>query len=215
MRKTHAAIMAVVLALGCAANAQAEFRIGPRLGMNINKLSFDKNILDGSNRLGFSGGVQAEYWLPIVGLGVDLSVMYTYMDSKVNFANGDQNTEAVFDKLRSKPARNFIEIPLNIKYRFGIGAISRIFAPYVFTGPGVAIRLDGSDYNASTQWVWNLGFGFEFIRHLQLSASYGFGMNNIVDGKKLDIPVIGTTTLHSDQIKVKNNYWTVTAAWMF
>ena len=40
-------------------------------------------------------------------------------------------------------------------------------------------------------------------------------MNNIVDGKKLDIPIIGTTTLHSDQIKVKNNYWTVTAAWMF
>jgi len=55
MRKTHAAIMAVVLALGCAANAQAEFRIGPRLGMNINKLSFDKNILDGSNRLEFLG----------------------------------------------------------------------------------------------------------------------------------------------------------------
>ena len=54
--------------------------------------------------------------------------------------------------------------------------------------------------------AWNVGLGFELVKHLQIGASYGFGINNIVD-KVSDINTV--------DIKAKNNYWTVSAAYLF
>ena len=57
---------------------------------------------------------------------------------------------------------------------------------------------------------WNLGLGLELFKHLQVSGGYTFGMNNVA--KK--IPVLDNN-LNIGDIKVKNNYWTITAAYLF
>lgn len=218
MKKTLALLLVVTMGLGYAAQVQAGFKIGPRIGLNVNKLSTSGKIgdlFDSSNNCGFTVGVQAEYMTPI-SLGVDLSLMYTYMDYQV-----EEDMTGTNQNMHPKFAKNFIEIPLNIKYKIGIPAVKKIFSPYVFTGPSVALKL-GKDkgynmgsINAKTntktaQWVWNLGIGLEFINHLQIGASYGFGMNNIVK----DFEVEGTT-LQTGEVKAKTGYWTVTAAWLF
>lgn len=197
----------LLLAVGTAP-ARAEFKYGPRLGLNVNKLSFDKDLFDGDNQCGFTGGVQIEYIAPAINLGFDLSVMYSYMkmEAELNTPGGNNiGTRTV--------AKNFIEIPLNLKYKFSIPAVNKIIRPYVFTGPSVAFKLDkGDSYfdTKTTQWTWNFGLGLELIQHLQIGASYGLGMNKIVDGAK-----VAGITVNADQLKARNNYWTVTAAWLF
>ena len=82
----------------------------------------------------------------------------------------------------------------------------------VYTGPTLALKLDKSaidDLKTKTaQWGWNLGIGVELIKHLQISGGYTFGINNIVKKTGLVDEVI-------KDVKLKNNYWTVTAAWLF
>lgn len=198
MKKSIALLVAAVMLLCGAGTAQAGLKFGPRIGINVNKLHFDSKSFETSNRCGFTGGLQMEY-MSFLNLGLDASLMYSYMDSEAG--NLDMS-------------KHFIEIPVNVKYKIGIPVVSNIFAPYIFTGPSVAFRLDkiqNSPLNTQvTQWTWNFGLGLEFINHLQIGASYGLGMNNYVDG--LNTPIGNITT---GQLKAKNNYWTITAAWLF
>lgn len=213
MKKTLAILLVAVLSIGLATEANAKFRVGPRIGLNVNKLHINSSAFDSENRAGFTGGVQVEYMFPIINVGLDLSVLYTYMDPKVDQKYFDLTpTKAVLNTNVSAfddPAKNFLEIPLNVKYRIGIPAISSIIAPYIFTGPSVAFKLDGDDRFKAAQWTWNVGIGLELIRHLQIGASYGFGINNVV--KDLEVPILG----NMETVKARNNYWTVTAAWLF
>ncbi len=197
MKKTKIVLFTLLLALCTGLSAQAKFGWGVKAGANVDKMSFSKDILNTHNRCGITAGLTAEYIAPVLGLGADLSLMYTYMTTSV--AGEDVNG-------------NFIEIPLHLKYKIGIPAISSILSPYVFTGPNLAVKLDKKAFGRTRdcQWGWDLGIGLELIRHLQIGAGYTFGMNNIDKIKMFDS--VGNVT---KDVKVKNNYWTITAAWMF
>ena len=184
----------MLAALMTSFSAEAKFGIGPKLGMNVNKLSLSEATFKTDNRCGFTGGVTAEYIAPIIGLGADISLMYSYMTTEIDGENVHGN---------------FFEIPLHLKYKITLPAVSSIIAPYIFTGPSVAFKLGGGDnYFATkkTQWGWDIGVGLELIKHLQIGAGYTFGINNIAD--KFDM-------INAKNLDVKNNYWTVTAAWLF
>ena len=179
--------------------AQAQFRFGVKAGLNLNSLHFNnvaKNF-ESDNSCGYTLGVMTEFQVPLIGLCFDLSAMYTRMNSEVEQIDDDSNI-----------GKNFLEIPLNIKYKFGLPVVGNVFTPYLFTGPSFAIKLDKNSIDAlktkTCQVAWNVGLGFEIIKHLQISGSYGFGMNNIADH-----------WVNTEKIKVKNNYWTVTAAYLF
>lgn len=208
--------MALVALFGCA-QANALFRFGVKAGLNIDKFHIsEKNFntnLDGDNRCGWTGGVMTEFTVPIVGIGMDLSVMYTRMNSEVQFVGQD----GLF--YSEKTGKNFLEIPLNLKYKFNIPAVSGIVSPYLYTGPSLALKLGGSKNNflatKTAQWGWNIGIGVELIKHLQVGAGYTFGINNIVKfSDKIGILPEWAPGIE-DNVKVKNNYWTVTAAWLF
>lgn len=180
--------------------ANAQLRFGVKAGLNLNSLhlsNLEKNFND-DNKCGYTLGVMTEFQVPVIGLCFDLSAMYTRMNSEIDAPEGEK---VAYNK-------NFLEIPLNLKYKFGLPVISSVFTPYLFTGPSFAFKLDKNTGDAlktkSCQVAWNVGLGFELIRHLQISGSYGFGINNIADH-----------WVNTEDAKVKNNYWTVTAAWLF
>lgn len=198
-------IVALLSIIGLGA-AQAQFRFGVKAGMNINKLHFSdlQSNLQPDNGCGFTGGVMTEFQVPIVGLCLDASLMYTRMNSDPYIVTSDDPESP------TSFAKNFFEIPINVKYKFGIPVIGNVFAPYLFTGPSFAFKFGGSDdvFKTKTfQCAWNIGLGVELFSHLQIGASYGFGINNVMD------KLAGINT--ADNFKVKNNYWTVTAAWLF
>ena len=201
-KKLLLALLVAFIGMG-AANAQLRF--GVKAGLNLNSLHFNDvatNFND-DNKCGYTVGAMTEFQVPIIGLCFDLSAMYTRMNSQPAVGDDDK-----------KIGRDFLEIPLNIKYKFGLPIVGRIVTPYLLTGPSAAIRLsknpttEGSVQTKAAQWAWNVGVGVELLHHLQIQGSYGFGMNNVMKG------IVGSE--HVGNVgKIKNNYWTVTAAYLF
>lgn len=209
MKRFFAALMLIVIA-ATSANASG-FRFGIKAGMNIDKIHL-KNVADAfeaDNRVGFTGGVMTEFQVPLLGLCFDASLMYSRMNSRLDDiiqsdANGVQ-------KILKSSGSDFFNIPINIKYKISLPVVGNIVSPYIFTGPDFAFRLSGNSNVIKTkafQCAWNLGIGVELIKHLQIGGSYAWGMNNVM--KKAGI--IGNTV---NDIKARNSYWTITAAYLF
>lgn len=205
----------VVLALMVGLTASAQFRAGVKVGTEINSMHLDKTAFSNDNRAGFTGGVMCEFTVPVVNLGFDLSVMYVHRisqsatSSTTTGANAD--TDALLNSSRLKN-RDYIEIPLNLKYKLGLPVIGKVFTPYVFTGPSFSVltskrAITNAYKNKAFDVAWNVGLGVQLINHLQIGASYGIGLNKTVEYLGLD--------KKTAPIEGKNNYWTVTAAWLF
>ncbi|MBO5267508.1 MAG: porin family protein [Muribaculaceae bacterium] len=198
-------IYVLALAVAVVMPAMAQFKIGPRVGINVNSLHFNKEIFQDDNRTGFNAGIQAEFTIPMVGLGFDASVMYVKRNAAyMSSLQGQSNPEV---KLHS----DYIEIPVNLKYKIGLPVVGSIITPYIFTGPSFAFltskKIVNDMQNKKCDVAWNFGLGLEFIKHLQIGASYGLGMTKALQ------------TIHATGdnagIEGKNRYWTVTAAWLF
>lgn len=202
----HLIIVALAAVLVCG-SADAKLRFGVKVGTNVNKIHFDKETVkqnfDADNQCGFTAGVTTEYIAPALGIGFDLSLMYAYMKNEIK----SKDAEGVIGK-------NFIEIPLNLKYSLSLPALNNLLKPMVYTGPVMSLKLDKSTFedikSRTVQLGWNVGVGLELFKHLQISGGYTFGINNVVKY----IPTIKDQVELVD-LKAKNNYWTVTAAYMF
>ena len=200
-------MLALMVAIVGISSANAQFRFGIKAGMNINKIHFsdvNKN-LQPDNSCGWNVGVMAEFTVPIVGLCFDASLLY----SRMNNAISDDVDGAAKDVTDSDMTygKNFLEIPINIKYKFQIPVVASIIKPYLFTGPSFAFKLDKSIMDKTFQAAWNVGVGLELFRHLQIAGSYGFGMNNVAKEVFNEANV--------ETLKAKNNYWTISAAYLF
>ncbi len=118
MKRAKIAVVVALVALVSGFQANARLAFGVKAGLNVNKMHLNHDeLLDGSNRAGFTVGVMGEYTLPMIGLGVDLSLMYTRMNSEVeaHIKTGSLNTGALAEY---NVGKNFLEIPLNLKYKF-------------------------------------------------------------------------------------------------
>lgn len=193
-----------LMALTFCLSANAGLRFGVKAGLNVNNLHFNSKLFDAENRTGFTGGVMTEFMIPVVGIGFDASLMYTRMNSR-DYVN---TSATEVDEISA--GKDFIEIPINVKYKLSLPAVESFIKPYIYTGPTFAFKLNKNtlDYwkTKTCQVAWNIGLGVELIRHLQVQASYGFGINDVVDRMGI---------AQTESLKLKNNYWTITAAWLF
>lgn len=209
MKLVNKILVVVAVLMFATGSADAQFRFGIKAGLNLNKLDFKEldNNLDGSNGCGFTAGLMTEFQVPVIGLCLDASLMYTRMNSESGILNTSDENGLVDENVET--AKNFLEIPINIKYKFTLPVVNNIISPYLFTGPSFAIKLDKNTLDSfkskTCQVAWNVGLGVELIKHLQVSASYGFGINNVAK-------YVG---VNAQDLKVKNNYWTITAAYLF
>ena len=194
MKKVLSLLM-VAVALMMAAPAQAQLiKFGVKGGMNFSKLDIDVETLGDimDNSTGFFIGPMAEVTLPIIGLGVDGALMFSQR------GKGEYKQQG-------------IEIPVNLKYTFGLGSM---FGIYLAAGPDFFFNfkditvpiLVGGDaiYNAEaskkTQVALNLGAGLKLLRKLQVGVTYQVPMGNSFDLKNVDI---------------KNKTWQVSLAYIF
>ena len=181
-------------------SASAGFRIGPRLGVDVSSLKFSKDVIDKENLAGFTGGLQAEFMIPMLNFGFDASVMYVR-----------RSNSFILNQEKTDVAKDYIEIPINVRYKFGLPLVGKVISPYIFTGPSFSFLTSGTAISeaarsSKTDIAWNVGAGLQLFTHLQIGASYGFGMT-----KALKLINVNST----GQIDAKNSYWTVTAAWLF
>lgn len=213
-------IVLMSIAVLAAPIAQAQFRVGVKLGANVSKASadIDKLKFDGSAITNFTGGVTAE-WIIAAGFGFDVSAMYTAKGTEYVIG---ENLGGALNNLAGVVLTNevhYIEVPLNLKYKLQIPAVKKIFAPYVYLGPSFAFKVGESIEigdknlssnevdNSSIDYAFNLGLGFEVIQHINLSVQYGWGLNSSSDFNFLNKII--------DETSVRSGAWTVTLGWIF
>lgn len=198
MKSIRRFLAVFVLTLAVAVPASAQFRFGIKAGAAISKLSFDKEVFNSDNRGGFTGGVMTEFTVPVLGIGMDASVMYA--QRSIDVVSTDP-------AMSGKDTRSYIDIPVNFKWKIGLPIVGKIVSPFLTTGPDFSFLC--SKQNFKDAWssrkfdvAWNVGAGIEFVRHLQVAASYGFGLTNSASGDNAIF-------------KGKNRFWTVTVAYLF
>lgn len=169
-------LLSFILIFGFATKASAQLRYGFRFSGEFASAQL-KNAPDYSldNRSGFSGGLDLEYQFPKCGFAPDLAVVYTRYNTRLKHDN--QSPESF--------GRDFIEVPLRLKYKFWLTSTKDLVGPMIYTGPSVMFRLDsGKNCPLNTKRVqagWDAGVGFDFVNFIQISGGYRFGLGNAVD----------------------------------
>lgn len=205
------ALMAIVMLLS-SVSAEAQLKFGIKAGAAINDLKFSENVLSKENRAGFTGGLMLEFTVPVIGVGCDVSAMYVHRT--VNLEN-TPGYEELTSEQKDALGRDYIDIPLNLKYKLSLPVVGSIIKPFVTTGPSFAFLVSKNDLkefinNKKCDIAWNFGFGVELLSKVQLAASYGLGITKTV------YTLTGSgTDASSYQIEGKNRYWTITAAYLF
>lgn len=197
MKAIRILFVAVVALFAGALTAQAggPFKFGPRVGATFNKLSFDKSDWDNSNRAGWTAGMTADFTVPVIGIGADLSAMYVR-----------RNVEHGFDN------RDYIEIPLNLKYKLSLPAVNNLVTPYIGVGPSVSFltsrkNIENAYKNKAVDWALNFGIGVELLNRIDINARYGLGLTKAVTAL--------TALDNKAGIEGKNRYWTITVGYYF
>ena len=201
-------LIAFAIAMMISTPAQAQVAFGVKGGLNVTNMSMDGEVFDASNRAGWFIGPTLKITLPIVGLGVDGSVLYDTKTASVT-KNGKQSTSVTQQQLA---------FPVNVRYAIGLGETANVF---FFGGPQWAINVgdknfewdDHSSYSfKKSNFSVNLGGGVMLMNHLQISANY-----NIACGKTADVKNFsGAVKAASDNAdNSRTNSWQLGLAYFF
>ena len=193
MKKIFGALM-IAMCIAMAMPAQAQIHFGVKGGLNLSKASFS-NVSENFKKDNFTGffiGPMAEFNIPIVGLGVDASLLFAQRGIKVSEGNEDFTVK-----------QNGIDIPVNLKYTIGLG---RLLGIYVAAGPDFFFDFKKKVYvdRKKAQVALNLGAGVKLLKHLQVGVTYQLPMGDSFTWKNA-----------GDAIGAKNKTWQVSAAYLF
>ncbi len=191
-------LAACVLSLLSIVPAQAQINFGVKAGVNMSNFDYDEIEYAAGNVTGFTGGVMVEALVPIIGIGVEASVMYSLKGGQVPVA---------IDEAKNFETEN-IDIPINLKWKMGVPYIGKVF---LIAGPSFKFKLDDTfTENVKNQTNFDLsinaGGGVELFNKIQIAAQYGWGLGE--DEVEVD-------WLSSEIVKFNNRYWTFTAAYLF
>ncbi|MBQ9076557.1 MAG: porin family protein [Muribaculaceae bacterium] len=208
MKSVKRLVAAVVMIAALTVPAAAQISFGPKVGVAVNDLKFSEDVISSDNRAGFTGGLMLEVMLPIANLGVDASVMYVHRSVDVLAAD-----DGAYQKVISDKSRDYIEVPINLKWKIGMPIVGNIVTPYLFTGPSFSFltskkAIAEAYKNKSFDMAWNFGFGVQVLGKIQVGASYGLGLTKAVQATIDD-------EINPVDIDGKNRYWTITAAYLF
>lgn len=180
-------------------SASAQIRFGVKGGVNITDLSL-KNIsnnFSASNRTGFILGPTMDIKIPLLGFGLDASLLYS--SQKAHISNRDNSVD-------KNVTQRGIDIPLNLKYNIGF---SKIIGIYFAAGPNFFFDLSKSNKfedikfkKESVRVGLNLGGGVTLLNHLQVGVAYNIPFGDSAKDKE-----------HGMSYKSKT--WQVSAAYLF
>ena len=189
-------------------HADEPLKFGVKAGLNVSDFYFDSEVFDKTNQAGWFFGPMVKFTLPIVGLGMDASVLYDYRAAKLDYATMTQTVK-----------QQQIAIPVNARYSIGLGSMASVF---IFGGPQVAFNIGEKEYQWNMKSTYalknsnfsvNLGFGVTAFKHLQVSANY-----NIACGKTGHATWKSATDAATSVFNKKssrNNSWQVGVAYFF
>lgn len=168
MRKV-VGLLIIVLSLGVIAPAQAQINWGVKGGLNLGtSLSGAwKDAGNTDNYTGFFIGPTMEFKVPLIGVGVDGSLLYSQKGNKLAGKSLKQQG---------------LEVPLNLKYSFGLSSLASI---YLAAGPSFFYNFNSDDKFGdavvdyeSWETSLNLGFGVRLLKKIQVGANYNMPLSD-------------------------------------
>lgn len=190
MKKTVVTLFALILLLS--SNSLAQFKIGPRFGINLSSISNEPDYPTGveqSSQLNLMFGAAAE--LGIAGpMYVEVEILYVQKGEEISGFVNNQPAEQV-------ATASFLEIPILAKVKFPLGVVS----PYAFIGPNIGLLLSAtqeltvqgqsqgevdikeslSSIDFALDFGGGVGFNIAPLITLTFDARYSLGLSNILD----------------------------------
>lgn len=203
--KLRVLVLALAGVMLIAIPARSQVKWGPKVGVLSTDLSVDNDLFSTKNGTGFTAGLTVEAMLPVAGLGIDGSIMY-----------GRYAADFAYDDECQSIDRDYLDIPINLKWKIGVSAIGRFVTPYIFTGPSLSFLCSKKYmfYNlvkcSAVRANWNVGVGVEAFKHVQVAFTYGIALN-----KTLENIVDQYEGVRFPQFEGKENYWAIRAAYLF
>ena len=189
-------------------HADEPLKFGVKAGLNVSDFYFDSEVFDKTNQAGWFIGPTVKFTLPIVGLGMDASVLYDYRAAKFDYATMTQTVK-----------QQQIAIPVNARYSIGLGSMASVF---IFGGPQVAFNIGEKEYQWNMKSTYalknsnfsvNLGFGVTAFKHLQVSANYNISYGKTGHATWKTATDAATSVLNKKSSR--NNSWQVGVAYFF
>lgn len=186
--------------------AQAQFRYGPTVGVDITDLNFKQDLFTVDRSVGYQAGVQGELMFPGIGFGIDLALLYTQRGATMNL--GEREIWRVDGFGKERAYLHYIELPVNLRFKWTrMNGVEDYVAPYVFGGPTFSFLAAHSDIKAFDYAGADLGvqagLGVEILKRWQVQASYTWGMTYALKAVKLT------------DFSARNNTWSVRVAYFF
>ncbi len=207
VKKLFLALTALFIAGGIT-TASAQVNLGVVAGVNMSKLSFDKSkYFDSDQRAGWYVGPKLWVKVPLVGLGLNVSAQYSQRRLNQQISDSEGKTSG------SKNL-NTIEIPLNVRYSFGLASILSLYAE---TGPQFGFNVGNKTVSnivkfKSSNVTWNVGVGARLFKHLEAGVGYNIALS---DFGSVYIPAIPGLTDSDMKNGFKSNTWQVQVAYLF
>ena len=182
-------ILIVAFMLLAVMSAMAQTQFGVCVGVVIEQGKADNDDLE--DRIGYTAGMVMDFDLPVEGLAVETSAIYT----KHSFGT-------------PRMVQHSVDLPVHLRYRLAVPVVEKVVAPYAFTGPSVSggycgkvpTRLGDCKISLS----WNVGAGVEVFKHVRVAAPYSIQVS------KADVVKNGSLVKGK-----KGNCLSFTAAYMF
>lgn len=193
------------MALVCL-TASAEFRWGPIAGMNVSNFYWKQPLLKSGQQVGFQAGLLGEIMIPGIGFGVDFALRYDMRGAKINL--GDHYVWSSEGYGEENLKLHTLEIPVNLRFKWTrMDGLEHYVAPFAFIGPVFQFNLGQSNCAAIEHPDGSVGLQFglggEFLEHIQLSASYIWGVTYDVRTVKLD------------NLSARTSSWNINVAYLF
>ena len=206
-RKFVVVLLTVVLCQSAWAGTPVRFAF--KGGLELTEMTFSGHDLDDSNRAGFYIGPMVRFSLPVVGLGIDVSLLYNQRSLKVDD-----------ERLKQKS----LLIPANLRYGIDMGDAVGIF---LSAGPQLAFNV-GKDVfywrdeqKENNQYImqntlvsFNFGAGVHIGQQLEAGIFYNipFGKTADFTWDQLSSELKETTW---SRAKSKTNAWHIAVAFYF
>lgn len=187
-------LLLMTLITGVKANP---FGFGVTAGMNIAKS--DKGAYHNymgwtpDEKNGWFVGFQLKASLPIIGLGLDLSALYSEESVSIPvplYAFDNMGGDYSHQIKTESEKLNYLAVPLHLRYDLSIPGVNLLVVPFIFTGPQAGIRLSKLDNTYKDKittndlvWHYDLGAGLILFKHIQMAYSYSFPMTKTYEGK--------------------------------
>ena len=155
MKKTLVIMLVALIGVG-AQQAKAQIDFGVVAGLNVNKADFKNvtNNVKSGNRCGWFLGPKVEFTVPMAGIGVDASLLYSQRNINIEDAAGFSSLAAAY-------------IATGPQFGFNVGSKK------------IKELADDLSYFKVKNSVltWNIGAGVKLLKHIEAGLTYNIALS--------------------------------------